>query len=121
LGVADDETAGTPEDYGSTVEGDPTTDAKPDKLPRFDPTEKRCRSIHCHNENKIKQLLGQVFVFSSIPAAKFRHIADPKWLAKVTNTLNQHWQRKNAAKKNWLTREPPKEHSASSSIATTKL
>lgn len=27
---------------------------------------------------------------------------DRTWLAKVTNTLNQHWQRKNAAKKNGL-------------------
>jgi hypothetical protein len=25
---------------------------------------------------------------------------DRNWLAKVTNALNQHWQRKNAAKKN---------------------
>jgi hypothetical protein len=67
LSVADDETAGTPENYGDAIEGDPTTDAKPDKLPRFDPTEKRCRSIHCHIENKIQQLLGQVFVFFRQP------------------------------------------------------
>jgi hypothetical protein len=26
-------------------------------------------------------------------------IKDKAWLAKVTNALNQHWQRKNAAKK----------------------
>ena len=25
---------------------------------------------------------------------------DRTWLAKVTNTINQHWQKKNAAKKN---------------------
>jgi hypothetical protein len=25
---------------------------------------------------------------------------DRTWLAKVTNTLNQHWQKRNAAKKN---------------------
>src|SRR6185369_12666846 len=27
-------------------------------------------------------------------------VKDRTWLAKVTNDLNQHWQRKNAAKKN---------------------
>jgi hypothetical protein len=27
-------------------------------------------------------------------------IEDPTWLAKVTNALNQHWQRRNATKKN---------------------
>ena len=27
---------------------------------------------------------------------------DRNWLAKVTNALNQHWQRRNAAKKNRL-------------------
>jgi hypothetical protein len=30
-------------------------------------------------------------------------VKDRAWLAKVTNALNQHWQRKNAAKKNRLT------------------
>jgi hypothetical protein len=29
-------------------------------------------------------------------------IQDRTWLAKVTNALNQHWQRRNAAKKNGL-------------------
>jgi hypothetical protein len=33
-------------------------------------------------------------------------IKDRTWLAKVTNALNQYWQRKNAAKKNGLTGEP---------------
>jgi hypothetical protein len=27
-------------------------------------------------------------------------VRDRTWLAKVTNALNQHWQRKNSAKKN---------------------
>jgi len=27
-------------------------------------------------------------------------VKDRTWLAKVTNALNQHWQKKNAAKKN---------------------
>src|SRR5580692_8470967 len=27
-------------------------------------------------------------------------VKDRNWLAKVTNALNQHWQKKNAAKKN---------------------
>ena len=44
---------------------------------------------------------------------------DRAWLAKVTNALNQHWQKKNAANKNWLTGESPKEHSASTSAAMT--
>ena len=46
-------------------------------------------------------------------------VRDRAWLAKVTNALNQHWQKRNAAKKNWLTRESPKEHSASTSLAMT--
>ena len=29
-------------------------------------------------------------------------VQDRTWLAKVTNALNQHWQKKNAAKKNGL-------------------
>ena len=29
-------------------------------------------------------------------------VEDRAWLARVTNALNQHWQRKNAAKKNRL-------------------
>ena len=29
-------------------------------------------------------------------------VKDRAWLAKVTNALNQHWQKKNAAKKNLL-------------------
>ena len=28
-----------------------------------------------------------------------RLVEDRAWLAKITNTLSQHWQRKNAAKK----------------------
>jgi hypothetical protein len=32
-------------------------------------------------------------------------VKDRPWLAKVTNALNQYWQRKNAAKKNGLTGE----------------
>jgi hypothetical protein len=27
-------------------------------------------------------------------------VQDRTWLAKITNALNQHWQKKNAAKKN---------------------
>lgn len=30
------------------------------------------------------------------------HAQDPRWLAKMTNALSQHWQRKNAAKKTGL-------------------
>ena len=29
-------------------------------------------------------------------------VEDRTWLAKVTNAVNQHWQRRNAAKKNGL-------------------
>jgi hypothetical protein len=29
-------------------------------------------------------------------------VQDRTWLAKVTNALNQHWQKRNAAKKNDL-------------------
>ena len=29
-------------------------------------------------------------------------VKDRTWLAKITNALNQHWQKKNAAKKNHL-------------------
>jgi hypothetical protein len=30
-------------------------------------------------------------------------VKDRTWLAKVTNALNQHWQKRNAAKRNHLT------------------
>lgn len=30
-------------------------------------------------------------------------VKDRTWLAKMTNAVNQHWQKKNAAKKNRLT------------------
>lgn len=29
-----------------------------------------------------------------------KQVQDRTWLAKITNALNQHWQKKNAAKKN---------------------
>jgi hypothetical protein len=38
---------------------------------------------------------------------------DRTWLAKVTNALNQHWQRKNAAKKNLLADGLPGKYSSS--------
>ena len=34
-------------------------------------------------------------------------VKDRTWLAKVTNALNLHWQRKNTAKKNLQTFAPP--------------
>jgi len=36
-------------------------------------------------------------------------VKDRAWLAKVTNALNQHWQKKNAAKRDY-----PSEHLQSS-------
>jgi hypothetical protein len=41
---------------------------------------------------------------------------DRTWLAKVTNALNQHWQKKNAAKRKHLTGEVVKMHSRSASV-----
>jgi hypothetical protein len=38
---------------------------------------------------------------------------DRTWLAKVTNALNQHWQRKNAGKKNRLALSPANGHNPS--------
>jgi phage terminase small subunit len=46
-------------------------------------------------------------------------IKDRTWLAKVANALNQYWQRKNAAKKNGLTGEAPKQHSSSVNVTMT--
>jgi hypothetical protein len=39
-------------------------------------------------------------------------VQDRTWLAKVTNFLNEHWQRKNAAKRNRMPRglQPLAEH-----------
>jgi hypothetical protein len=34
-------------------------------------------------------------------------VEDRVWLAKVTNALNQHWQRRNAAKKYRTTNDSP--------------
>ena len=41
-------------------------------------------------------------------------IQDRAWLAKVTNALNQHWQKKNAAKKNCPANSENQTHTHSS-------
>jgi hypothetical protein len=43
-------------------------------------------------------------------------VEDRTWLAKVTNALNQHWQRRNAAKRKHLTDEARNAHSRSDSV-----
>ena len=42
---------------------------------------------------------------------------DRTWLAKVTNALNQHWQNKNAAKKNHLAKGVTNTHSKGGAMA----
>jgi len=32
---------------------------------------------------------------------RLEQVQDRTWLAKITNALNQHWQKRNAAKKNY--------------------
>jgi hypothetical protein len=44
-------------------------------------------------------------------------VQDRTWLAKVTNALNQHWQKINANKKNCLADGSPNGHSSSVSVA----
>ena len=44
-------------------------------------------------------------------------VKDRAWLAKVTNALNQHWQKKNAAKKNLLADGLPNKYSSPVSLA----
>ena len=44
-------------------------------------------------------------------------VKDRTWLAKVTNTLNQHWQKKNAAKKNLLADGLPNKYSSPVSVS----
>jgi hypothetical protein len=41
---------------------------------------------------------------------------DRTWLAKVTNAMNQHWQKRNAAKKNRLADGLPNKYSSPSSV-----
>ena len=55
LGVADDETAGTPGDDGRAIEGYPATNAKTDKWPGFGPTKKRGRKIGFHFETNLSR------------------------------------------------------------------
>jgi len=43
-------------------------------------------------------------------------VQDRTWLAKVTNALNQHWQKRNAAKRKHLTGEAGKMHSRTESM-----
>ena len=43
-------------------------------------------------------------------------VEDRTWLAKVTNSLNLHWQNKNAAKRKHLTDEARNAHSRSDSV-----
>jgi hypothetical protein len=45
-------------------------------------------------------------------------VKDRTWLAKVTNALNQHWQKKNSVKRNHLAMGLTNEHSSSNSLAT---
>jgi hypothetical protein len=47
-------------------------------------------------------------------------IKDRSWLAKVTNALNQHWQKRNAAKKKHLEVGLPNRHSSSDSVVMAK-
>jgi hypothetical protein len=44
-------------------------------------------------------------------------VKDRTWLAKVTNALNQHWQKRNAAKKNSLADNLPNKHSYPVSVS----
>ena len=44
---------------------------------------------------------NSVKLFASLELME--QVEDRAWLAKVTNALNQHWQRRNAAKKNCVT------------------
>lgn len=41
---------------------------------------------------------------------------DRMWLAKVTNALNQHWQKRNAARRRHLTGEAGKVHARAKSM-----
>ncbi|MGA2788594.1 MAG: hypothetical protein ABSF60_13815 [Verrucomicrobiota bacterium] len=43
-------------------------------------------------------------------------VQDRSWLAKVTNALNQHWQKRNAGKRKHLTGEAEKVHSRAESM-----
>ena len=47
-------------------------------------------------------------------------IQERPWLAKVTNALNQHWQKRNAAKKKHLEVGLPNRHSSSDSVVMAK-
>jgi hypothetical protein len=44
-------------------------------------------------------------------------VKDRTWLAKVTNALNQHWQKRNAAKKNLLADGLPNKYSSPVSVS----
>jgi hypothetical protein len=43
-------------------------------------------------------------------------VEDRTWLAKVTNAVNQHWQKRNAGKRKHLTGEAGKVHSRAESM-----
>ena len=43
-------------------------------------------------------------------------VQDRTWLAKVTNALNQHWQRRNAAKKNTTAKSSPNRQVSSAGL-----
>ena len=44
-------------------------------------------------------------------------VKDRSWLAKVTNALNQHWQKRNSNKKNHLAGGSPNGHSSPVSVS----
>ena len=46
-------------------------------------------------------------------------VQDRAWLAKVTNAVNQHWQKRNAAKRKLLADGFPNQHSLPVSLSMT--
>ena len=79
-------------------------------------------------QNQFLRLLGQVparLTGEQVAAHSVKFFAaselleqvqDRTWLAKVTNALNQHWQKRNAAKRKHLTGEAEKMHSRTESM-----
>ena len=79
-------------------------------------------------QNQFLRLLGQVPARLTgeqvaSPSVKFfaasellEQVQDRTWLAKVTKALNQHWQKRHAAKRKHLTGEAEKMHSRTESM-----
>ena len=78
--------------------------------------------MQCHGSLPVLVSAGLLKPLGHPPATAelLAQMKDRVWLVKVTNALNQHWQKRNAAKKKHLEVGLPNRHSSSDSVVMAK-